>query len=457
MEKTTVVLLGATGDLARKKLFPALIKLAKITHVTIIGAAKENFSAEQFREHIRPPDVDAQQWQSFSNQLYYQPFDAQEESSYQELASFVNRFPSEHRIVYCAMPSQYFCTITEFVGRSGLVQKQKKHQVIVYEKPFGEDLKSAQALNACIVRWFSEDQIFRIDHYLTKEMVENITLVRFANTVFEPIWNSKYIESIHVILHEKVGLEGRGAYYDRYGVIKDVVQNHMLQLLALVAMEEPAHLSGDAVRDAKVRLLKKVSVVDGVLGQYQGYRAEPQVDKHSNTATFALLELAINNDRWRGTRIYFSTGKELDHKTTGIRITFRTVTCALERVRDCLPNVLTINIYPTGGYSLALNVKIPRAVSDLDFEESAHIKQIAMDYQQFVQVKPQPEYVTIFEEILSHQISVGVRFDEVEEQWRIADEIIAKQFPLFAYEKNTKGPSQAALFAQEKGISWSQL
>ncbi len=457
MERATIILLGATGDLARRKLIPALIELARLTQLTIIGAAEDEMSREQFQHYVRPSNITDDQWHSFAQHLYYQQFNAAQKQSYDELLDFANKFPAEHRIVYCAMPPELFCTITELVGKSGLVQKGKPHQVIVYEKPFGQDLKSAKTLNECVADWFTEDQVFRIDHYLTKEMVENITLVRFTNTIFEPIWNGIYIDSVHIVLHEDVGLEGRGAYYDTYGVLKDVVQNHMLQLLALVAMEEPVSLSGDAVRDAKVNLLKSVTVKDGLLGQYEGYRNEDHVHKDSTTPTFALLELAVNNERWRGARFFLSTGKALDHKATYIRITFRTVTCSLERVRDCLPNVLTISIYPEGGYSLALNVKEPRTSTFIRPEPPAHIKQVDMHYLQFVEKKPAPEYLVIFEEILSHQISVGVRFDEIEEQWRITDQILAMDLPQYTYTQGSTGPQEAETFAQKKGIAWSQL
>jgi glucose-6-phosphate 1-dehydrogenase len=460
MNECTVIIFGATGDLARRKLIPALydlVKRKKLDKLALIGAAHDDVTAEQMLEAARPfiTDIDEKVWQKMSESTRYQRLDFSEQQNFSSLKELVEKVEKQqnlsgNRIAYCASPPQFFCDITTNIGTSGLLEKKDGNAVsyhrIIYEKPFGSDEKTAQEINECISNWFDESQIYRIDHYLTKEIVSSIALVRFANTIFEPLWNANYIASVEVVLSEEVDLQGRGAYYDEYGVLKDMVQNHALQLVALVAMEEPSSLTGDGLRDAKVQVLKETQITDGLLGQYEGYTRESDVHADSTTPTFAFLQLAVNNERWKNVPFYCVTGKRLEKKATYIRITFRTITCALKQVEDCKPNYLTISIFPESGFSLGLNAKKPDTLSE--------VGRISMDFCQSCEMPVTPEYVTIFEEVLLGEESISVRFDEIEYAWNIVDKAIARNMPLYTYEQGTKGPEEAVALAQKKGVRW---
>jgi glucose-6-phosphate 1-dehydrogenase len=460
MNECTVIVFGATGDLTRRKLIPAfydLVKRKKLDKLALIGAAHDKVTAEQMLEAARPfiANIDEKVWQKITESTRYQRLDFSEQQDFVFLKELVETVEKEqnlsgNRIAYCASPPQFFCDITTNSGASGLLKKKDVHATpyhrIIYEKPFGSDEKTAQEINECISQWFDESQIYRIDHYLTKEIVSSIALVRFANTIFEPLWNANYIASVEVVLSEEVDLQGRGAYYDEYGVLKDMVQNHVLQLLALVAMEEPSSLTGDGLRDAKVKVLQETKIIEGWLGQYEGYTQESGVDPDSTTPTFAFLQLAVNNERWKNVPFYCVTGKRLEKKETLIRITFRTITCALKQVEDCKPNYLTINIFPESGFSLGLNAKKPDTLGE--------VGRISMDFCQSCEMPLTPEYVTIFEEVLLGEESISVRFDEIEYAWNIVDKIITEHMPIYKYLQGTKGPQEAVTLAQKKGVRW---
>jgi|SRR5579859_6060415 len=458
-DSITLIVLGASGDLAKRKILPAIYKLVedkKLTQFALIGAAIDDRMPHTIMQEAQPfiSSWDNAIAQKIESSLYYQQIDFNKPEDFMKLVQLITSAEKKHslsgnRIVYCATSPDFFCSISEQLNKTSIIKTgdTTPYHRIVFEKPFGSDFKSAAELNACLKKFFVESQIFRVDHYLSKELVGNIVLIRFANSIFEPLWNAQFIDSIHVMLSETVGLEGRGEYYDAYGVLKDVVQNHMLQLLALVAMEAPHKLSGDSIRVEKSRVLEKVEPITGMLGQYQGYKQEKGVKPTSQTPTFAVLELRVKNERWKDVPFYFSTGKHLDKKETSICIKFRNVTCALEESSLCEPDYLTIRIAPDSGFSLQLNAKKPGELYQvtpvvLDFCHSCVFPNTPADYE------------TMLYEIMRGDRSIAVRFDAIEYAWKIIDAFEAMDLPVYEYAQGSKGPEQALKWAQDKKIRW---
>lgn len=460
MNNVTIIIVGATGDLARRKLIPALYELLqgkKLDRFLVLGIARDAVTREQFHAVIReslPATEMSRTDQKVVEQLcamaFYEAMDVHSLDDFKRCATSLQALEQQHtmsgnRVLYCALPSEHFCAMTQHASASGFITRQKNHR-IVYEKPFGTDGASARAINDCIKQCIDESQIYRADHYMTKELVGNIALVRFTNSIFEPLWSSKHIESVHIMLHEAAGLDNRGSYYDVYGVVKDVVQNHMLQMLALVAMEEPRELEGDAIRDEKVRVLKTARVVAYQQAQYNGYRQEPQVKPDSVIPTCAFLELALDNERWRGVPFYLSTGKRLDRKETSIHIKFKSVVCALRQAATCPVNYLTIRVHPEAGFSLSLNAKKPGTLFD--------VMAASMDFCHSCVVPEISEYRVMLEEVVAGEQAVGVRFDEIEAAWTLIDTLAKSSSPLLTYEPGSKGPQAMIELAHNKGLRW---
>ena len=455
-----IIILGATGDLARKKIFPALYQLyiqKKLGNSLIVGAALDQTTAEQLLVNAKKytKQVNNELWYEFSKQVIYQPINFSHEKDFETLAQLVNKLEKQYklsgnRLVYCSTAPYFYCTITQALARSGIIKKlPKQHETwnrIVYEKPFGHDLQSAQEINQCIATYFEEHQIYRIDHYLTKELVGNITLVRFTNIIFEPLWNNRYIDQVQIVFDESEGIEGRGSFYDKYGAIADVMQNHMMQLVALVAMESPEKLSGDAIRVQRAKVLQKVKVVDAVVGQFKGYLKEPGVAIDSKTETFAQVMLRIDNPRWAGVPFYLKTGKLLNKKETAIYIKFKHVDCLLTSCPS-ESNYLTIEVSPEAVFALSLNAKRPGKTDEV------MPVQMAFSHSSFSMA---PEaYETLFEEILKGEQSVSVRFDEIEYAWKIIDAIKELKPVLYLYEPGTEGPlEEKTHFERKHGMKW---
>ena len=462
MNDCAIIILGATGDLSRKKIFPALYRLfaqKKLGNSIIIGAAIDSIEVSELlnrcKEFVNPDD--AQQWHDFCNRVFYTPIDFLKENDFFALEKYVvdqekKAKLSGNRLVYCATAPFFYCMITKGLAESGLVKsahlkQAQEWQRIVFEKPFGHDKQSAQEINTCIANHFDERQIFRIDHYLSKALVNNIALVRFTNIIFEPLWNNRYIDQVQIIFDEKTGLEGRGVFYDKYGALADVMQNHMMQLLALIGMEAPEKLTGDYIRIARANVLKKVKVVDAILGQYKGYQQEPGVAPHSKTETFAQVLLRIENHRWAGVPFYLRTGKYLKKKETVIYIKFKQVDCLLSKNCPSESNYLTIKISPESVFSLTLNVKTS-AFSD-------NVKPVQMHFSHGVFPDAQEAYEILLQEILKGEASISVRFDEIEYAWNIIDAIRALNPTLYEYEKESNGPEEArTIFDTKHGIRW---
>lgn len=408
-EPCGIIIFGASGDLTGRKIVPALFRL--YSHGIfqkgsfILGCARTDMDTDGFRDrmksHLRNhPDFEEEKWNNFANILYYHPLHYQDKISFMSLKDILLELDKRHGIkgnhlFYLAVPPQIYMPIIEQLGINGLSRENREKDGwtrIVVEKPFGHDLQSALELDRILHRHFKEHQIFRIDHYLAKETVQSILMFRFANAIFEPIWNRRYIEAIKISALESIGVEHRSGYYEQAGVIRDMFQNHMMQLLALTAMEPPAEFKADRVRDEKVkvyRALRPFPVHDLnsyiVLGQYQrgevggkeviGYREEPGVNPDSLTPTFASMKVFVDNWRWQGVPFYLSSGKRLSKKLTQIEILFKHVPHSMFRhvIDESIEqNRLTFCIYPEEKISLRFQIKRPAA--------KVCLRSVAMDF-----------------------------------------------------------------------------
>ena len=463
MNSMTIVLFGATGDLSKRKIIPALYHLVvhkKIDNFIIVGAAFDTVDVQQIIDAAKPfvENGTDEVWDKLAAHTYYKKINFTHEGDYAELASFVKEcehkhdFDNPNRLLYLATAANFFCPITHNSVDAGLLQKHDAHDRtwhrIVYEKPFGHDLASAHEINACIERTINESQVYRIDHYLTKEVVSNIALIRFTNCVLEPLWSNRYIDHVQIVLSESIGLEGRGVFYDQYGALRDVVQNHMLEVLALIAMESPKKLTGDYIRAERVKVLEKVKFIDGILGQYDGYRSESQINPDSKTDTYASLKLTVDTPRWKGVPFYLKTGKRLDKKETMIHIKFKQVDCLLMQGCPTDSNWLTIQIAPEAIFSLTLNVKVP--------ESSSQVTPVSMEFCHscLYGLKTPEAYEVLLEEVMRGEQSISVRFDEIEYAWKLIDSIEQHKLPVYSYQQGSTGPQEEKQFNNKHGMRW---
>ncbi len=463
MTDVTIIIFGASGDLARRKLLPALYRLIaeeKLTNFAIIGAAIDSTTPPLIFEKVREfvGQVDEVIWQHMQERTSYEVVDFTKGQDFIALTKHVTAIEkkftlSGNRLIYIAAAANYFCPITQHIAAAGLIKRTAENELpwhrIVYEKPFGHDLSSAHEINSCIASLFDEGQIYRIDHFLTKELVSNIALIRFTNCVFEPLWNNRSIDQVQIIISEELGIENRGAYYDKYGALADVMQNHLLELLALIGMESPEKLTGNYIRSKRVEVLKKVEVVDGMLGQFEGYTQQKGVNPSSRTETFAALLLRVNNPRWAGVPFYVKTGKCLNKRETVIHIKFKQVDCLLTHSCPVPSNWLTIQVTPEATFALMLNVKKPG--------RSEVVVPVAMEFCHscLFGAKIPQAYEIILEEVMRGEQSISVRFDEIEWAWRIIDKVRAEQFPLYRYPCESPGPKELEQdFEQKHGMRW---
>lgn len=461
MNECTIIIIGITGDLAKRKLIPSLYKLIaqeKIKKFVLIGASLEDTTKEAVLESALPyiPSCTLCVWQKLCQATYYTRVNALNIADFTVLNELTLMAEQEHqlsgnRLLYCATASDFFCAITQHAVETGLIKPNvtsKPWHRIVYEKPFGRDTFSAHSINNCIERLIHESQIYRIDHYLTEEIISNIALVRFTNLVFEPLWNNHYISQVQIILNEKVCLGNRGGYYDGYGALKDMFQNHMLELLALIAMEPPKKLTGEQIRSQRAHVLSKVRVVDALLGQYDGYRHEIHVAPDSNTETFVATCLMIDNSRWSGVPFFLKTGKGLAKKETAIHIKFKQVDCLLAKQCPSDSNYLTIQVTPNPSFYLTLNVKKPGFAQEvtpvvMEFCHSCFFKEHSLE-----------SYEVLLDEVMRGEHSVSVRFDEIEHAWNVVDTIKSMNLPVHFYEQNSSGPIEMEFFNQKYGVRW---
>ncbi len=488
----TVVIFGITGDLSHRKLMPALYNLARERFLpvsfSIVGVGRRSKTDEEihaeFREAMnrfsRSGYAQALVWDSFAEGIFYHQTRFDDTKGYERLKERLEeidraRGTQGNRLIYLATPPELYETIVANLGAADLCQSEGWTRIIV-EKPFGHDRASAEALDEKLHKVFREAQIYRIDHYLGKETVQNVYVLRFANGIFEPIWNRDYIDHVQITVAEAIGIEGRGEYYDAAGALRDIIQNHMLQLVALTAMEPPAVFEPNAVRDEKAKVLRAIrplvrdqitthivcgQYTDGVVnGQHvDSYRKEPEVKPDSVTDTFVALKLEIDNWRWAGVPFYLRTGKRLPKRVTEIAIQFKLPPLLLFGSRNSVniePNVLTINVQPDEGVSLRFASKIPgqdnrvRAV-DMDFRygESFGI--------------PAPEaYERLLLDAMIGDPMLFTRRDEVEAQWQFIQPIIdawkeAPRADIPKYEAGTWGPIEAEEFLRRDGRKWRRL
>lgn len=457
MDKWTIVILGITGDLSKRKIIPALYALIQQGEPIglVMGTGREEMTIDALLERARPfiAGYTDEVGSRLKELLTYTPLDfntaqdfdlLEEKLGYEQQKRGIAAAP---RLFYLATAADYFCTITENLVRVKALIPHDKAYRIVYEKPFGWSLQSAMDINACIQRELSEKQVYRIDHYLAKELVSNVLLMRYANTLFKGIWNNTFIDAVKIFFYETVDIEGRGGFYDHYGLLKDVVQNHVLQILALIAMDMPTSLDADAIRDKKAEILKTIHSVGGVLGQYEGYRSEPYVNPNSTTETYAALKLFVDHPHWYGVPFYIESGKALERKTTEVRIILKPVAyCPWSAQGVCQPNVLTIRITPEEGFSLQVNTKKPGTLNEL-----ATVTLKCAYASVFGPTSPEA-YEVLLKEIMRDQQSIAVRFDEIEYQWSVIERIKNMHLPLFTYPKGSRGPKEAYELMHERDL-----
>jgi len=456
MNQPTFIILGATGDLTKRKLLPAIYHLLEngdLQNFFIIGAARRPVTAASLLSEVKKfiPQIRSEIWAQIEKRTSYVPLRFTEKKDYAVLKSNIESIEQKHhlpgqRLFHLATLPDHFSDITLGLLDSGLSEEQKSGWTrVVYEKPFGHDLASAKAINQCVSTVFPEERVYRIDHYLGKELVGNIALVRFTNRILEPLWNNQHLEQVQIILNENFGVEERGKFYDTQGALHDVVQNHLLQMLALVGMESPFTLTGDYIRNEKVKVLEKVKVRDLLLGQYHGYQQEKDVNPASSTETFAALRLEIDNQRWRGIPFFLKTGKMLATKETSIHLKFKKVECLLPSCPSD-SNYLTIQVQPKEGLSLEFNAKTPRH----NFEVTP--TRMNFGHHSLCDSTAPEAYETLLRDVLHGEQSLFVRNDEIEEAWKIMAQL--KRGTLYQYGLHSNGPAELEQWSKEHGVRW---
>jgi glucose-6-phosphate 1-dehydrogenase len=486
-EPSCLVIFGASGDLTQRKLVPGLYSLAHDgllpSGQTIIGFARAPMTDEEFRaamkeacnEHARTRPVDDAIWESFARGLFYVQGEFADVAAYDRLKAKIeeldqSRGTGGRRIYYLAVPPSFFATITETLSAKGMVNDPEgsdPYTRVIVEKPFGHDLASARELNHVAVSAFRERQVFRIDHYLGKETVQNLLVLRFANGIFEPFWNRQYIDHVQLTVAESIGVEGRGNYFDGAGIARDIIQNHLLQLTSLVAMEPPVAFEADAVRDEKVkvlRALRPLSPAESVRGQYiegsvlgepaPAYRAEEKVKMDSVTETYAALKIFIDNWRWAGVPFYLRAGKRLPKRVTDISIHFRPAPYPLfsKLGMKMHANVLAIRIQPDEGISLKFDSKLPGP--------TVRTAPVTMEFRYATSfgAEPPEAYERLLLETMQGDATLFARRDEIETAWAWLDPLLdawkRDEAPLQFYPAGTWGPEAADELIGEYERKW---
>ncbi len=474
-----LVIFGATGDLTFRKLIPALYQMEEKGQFAqgfgVIALARKNLStkdylqkAEAAAEGHTGKAFNESVWERLKHRIQYQQLDFTKEEDYENLKTSLQKRDEElgakgNRLFYMAVSPEYFGKIAEFIKEKDLFCENKGWKRLMVEKPFGRDIHSARELNEALTRAFEEKEIFRVDHYLMKEMVQNLLMIRASNQIFEPTWNREHIDHVQIISTEAEGVGTRGGYYDQAGVIRDMVQNHMLQMLALTAVELPGNLTADHLRKEKIKILqslislKEESIKEQlVLGQYEGYREERGVAENSSTETFAAVRVFLNHPRWKGVPFYLKTGKGLKEKAARIIIQYRLPvgSCCLGETKEIEePNRLTINIQPLEGVVLGFNTKEPGTLDTL--------MPVEMDFCQncLVGMNTPEAYEKLLSDAIKGDHTSFTHWEEVEASWLWSDRLIdwARQHPekIQSYEKGSAGPEEAAdLLNREPGRKW---
>jgi glucose-6-phosphate 1-dehydrogenase len=489
-----MIIFGATGDLTKRKLFPALYNLAKDGYLpesfAIVGVGRQEILSDEFRKNIIADlkrfvvgEVDKKLLKWFEERIYYTGGDFDDDKKlFKDLKDLLAEVCEAHRIpenffYYLATPPSLFANVTQKVHKNGLAQETGGHwRRFIYEKPFGHDLESAKVLNAGLLKILDERQIYRIDHYLGKETVQNILVFRFGNSIFEPIWNRNYIDHVQITVAEKLGVEGRGNYYDAAGALRDMVPNHIFQLITLTGMEPPVSFEADAVRDEQAKILQAMHpfseedvLSQAVRGQYDvgviddkkvpAYRSEPNVAPESNTETFAALKISIDNWRWADVPFYVRTGKCLPAKHSDIVIQFKKAPFVLFRntpIERLTTNRIVVHIQPDEGITLHFGAKIPGPVVnmgavDMDFNYLEHFGETGST-----------GYERLLFDCMIGDATLFQRADMVEASWRIVTPILdvwhaipARSFP--NYKAGTWGPKESDDLLAHDGRSWRNV
>jgi glucose-6-phosphate 1-dehydrogenase len=492
-EPCAVVVFGASGDLAHRKLLPALYNLAVGAHLPaafgVVGVSKSEYTDDQFRAGMREAvgkfsrtkPIDEELWQDFASGMRYVAGSFDDPKTFQILKGKLEeldraRATRGNRLYYFATPPSTFPLLLKQLKDAGLINPplDPRFTRVVIEKPFGHDLSSARALNRLVLETCDERQVFRIDHYLGKETVQNLLVFRFGNAIFEPIWNQKYVDHVQITAGEELGIEGRGKYYEEAGILRDMIQNHVLQLVCLTAMEPPVAFDADAVRDEKIKVLRAIETLDTpeqvarnvVLGQYTagsvagtdvpGYQQEKEVAPGSRTPTFVALRLNIHSWRWDGVPFYIRSGKRMPKRATEIAVHFRSLPHSLFGTGRTQPNVLVIRVQPQEGIALRFSAKVPG--------ERYRPRTVSMDFRYgsaFGSASPEA-YERLLLDALRGDQTLFTRKDEVAAAWKLVGNILkvteSNEFPPpDPYEAGTWGPQTADQLLAQDGRAWRRL
>jgi glucose-6-phosphate 1-dehydrogenase len=485
----TITIFGASGDLARRKLIPALYGLAAqnclARRFAIIGFARTPMTDEAFQKSavesvkkFSDTNTGLEECKEFANALAYVSGEYDHTDAFEKLKKRLEELDQEHslngnRLFYLATPPDIYPVVIEQLGKAGLTQNPngKSWTRIIIEKPYGRDLASAQKLNRNVLKSFEESQVYRIDHYLGKDTVQNLLVLRFGNGIFEPLWNRNYVDHVQITAAETLGVEQRAAFYETAGATRDMIQSHVLQLTSLVAMEPPAAFDATAVRNEKIKVLQSIRpfnddtiASDVVRGQYwpggsgsgpemlAGYRSEPGVAKDSTTETFTALKLQIDNWRWAGVPFYLRTGKRLPSRETEIAIQFRRAPHLVFRGEDLAPNTLVLNVQPDEGISISFHAKLPG--------QAMKLKTVTMDfsYQKEFGGGERSAYATLINDCMRGDATLFDRADGVEAAWSLVNPILdwfQSHKPGFPnYAAGTWGPHEANLLLERDGRHW---
>ncbi|WP_425398785.1 glucose-6-phosphate dehydrogenase [Aeoliella sp.] len=472
----SIVIFGASGDLTQRKLIPALYQLDRKGRLPadtrVIGFSRTKFSHDEWRKSLTEStqkfagkNFDADSWDAFATKVFYHPGDIGNAEDFAALDKTLQEMEGgdqSERVYYLSTAPRFYGPAVEMLGNAGMADESTGPRRVVIEKPFGTDGETARKLNEVVHNHFAEHQVYRIDHYLGKETVQNLMVLRFANSIFEPIWNRNYINHVQITVAEEVDIGSRAGYYETSGIIRDMFQNHILQLMMITAMEAPVKYAADPVRDEKVKVLQAVRpmtpemiTADTFRGQYDGYLEEKDVAADSQTATFAAMKLWVDNWRWQGVPFYLRSGKAMSCRTTQIVIRFRRPPHMLfeNTSRNCEANQLVIQVQPAEGIQMHFQTKVP--------DQGMRFRQTDLDFRydrEFQGVMPEA-YERLLLDALEGDASLFARADEVEAAWKICDPILQhwqneNQPPVYKYERGFWGPMESIEWMRETGREW---